>query len=73
MKCLFKAYFLGKTSYFSRKQDGHLTLKCQTLFSGKNNKTISKCHVLKFLSSKLSVKNITSAHSKHACISEPDE
>ena len=32
-------------------------MKCQILFSGENKKNISKCHVLKFVSSMLSVDN----------------
>ena len=31
-------------------------MKCQSLFSGKNKKTISKCHLLNFLPSMLSIK-----------------
>ena len=31
-------------------------MKCQILFSGKNKKSISKCHLLKILPSMLSVK-----------------
>ena len=33
-------------------------MKCQSLFSGKNEKTILNCHMLKFLSSMLSINRI---------------
>ena len=34
---------------------GDICIKCQSLFSGKNKKNISKCRLLKFLPSILSV------------------
>ena len=36
-----------------------ICMKCQILFSGKNRKSILKCHLLKILSSMPSVKNDT--------------
>ena len=33
-----------------------ISMKCQILFSGKNKKNISKCHLLKILPGMLSVK-----------------
>ena len=50
-------------------------MKCQILFSGKNKKNISKCHLLKILPRVLSVNTSSSENTSHKiktlCLSEP--
>ena len=62
-------------SYFSQKTGSDIScklspmettcMKCQSLFSGQNKKNISKCRLLKFLPSMLSVYNYLTFHDKH--------